>query len=187
MSSTASPIYSGPPPPLALRSPPAADTGWHRDGIDHLYQGIGYDFPESMLLLRSDLDSEYQTQQLNISSIPTISIVDDDESVRDALASLLKSVGYRTEVFASAEDFLHSRPHEETKCVILDIRMPGISGLELQRQLVAAGSRVRIIFVTAHADEEARAQAVSAGAVACLRKPFNEDVLLRAVESALQS
>jgi FixJ family two-component response regulator len=124
---------------------------------------------------------------LNISSIPTISIVDDDESVRDALESLLKSVGYRTEVFASAEDFLHSGPHEETKCVILDIRMPGMSGLELQRQLVAAGSRVRIIFVTAHADEEERAQVVSAGAVACLRKPFNDDVLLGAVESALQS
>lgn len=140
-----------------------------------------------MLVLRSDLDSEYQTEQLNISSTPTISIVDDDESVRDALASLLKSVGYRTEVFASAEDFLHSGPHEESKCVILDIRMPGMSGLELQRQLVAAGSPVRIIFVTAHADEEAGAEAVSAGAVACLRKPFNEDVLLRAVESALQS
>jgi FixJ family two-component response regulator len=123
---------------------------------------------------------------LNISPIPTISIVDDDESVRDALESLLKSVGYRTEVFASAEDFLHSGPHDETKCVILDIRMPGMSGLELQRQLVAAGSRVRIIFVTAHADEEERAQVVSAGAVACLRKPFNDDVLLRALESALQ-
>jgi FixJ family two-component response regulator len=140
-----------------------------------------------MLLSRSDLDSEYQTQQLNISAIPTISIVDDDESVRDALESLLKSVGYRTEVFASAEDFLRSGPHEETKCVILDIRMPGMSGLELQRRLVAAGSRVRIIFVTAHADEEGRARVVSAGAVACLRKPFNDDVLLRAVESALQS
>ena len=113
--------------------------------------------------------------------------MDDDESVRDAVESLLKSLGYRTEVFASAEDFLRSGQHEERKCVILDIRMPGMSGLELQRRLVAAGSPVRIIFVTAHADEEARAQAVSAGAVACLRKPFDEEALLRAVESALQS
>ena len=113
--------------------------------------------------------------------------MDDDESVRDAIRSLLRSAGLDAEVFASGEDFLRSGPHEETKCLILDIRMPGMSGLELQRRLVADGSRVPIIFVTAHADEEARAQAVSTGAVAYLRKPFNEDLLLRAVESALQS
>src|SRR5262245_66658490 len=110
-----------------------------------------------------------------------ISIVDDDESIRLALESLLKSVGYRTEVFASADDFLRSADHEHTKCLILDIRMPGMSGLELQRQLVASGSQIPIIFITAHADEEARARAVSAGAVACLRKPFTEHGLLRAI------
>jgi FixJ family two-component response regulator len=124
---------------------------------------------------------------LAVSSIPIISIVDDDESLREALESLFKSVGYKTEVFASAEDFLRSDYHHETKCLILDIRMPGMSGLELQRRLVAAGSRIPIIFITAHADEEARAQAVSAGAVACLRKPFSEDALLSAVQSALRA
>ena len=116
-----------------------------------------------------------------------ISIVDDDESVREAIKSLLRSVGLEAEGFASAEDFLRSGADEDTKCVILDIRMPGMSGLELQRRLVSDGSHVRIIFVTAHADEETRAQTLSTGAVACLRKPFNEDALLKAVESALQS
>lgn len=115
-----------------------------------------------------------------------ISIVDDDESVREALKSLLESVGYSAEVFASAEEFLRSRNHQETQCLILDIRMPGMSGLELQRRLVAAGSRIPIIFVTAHADEVGRAPALSERAVAFLRKPFSEEALLSAVQSALR-
>ena len=114
-----------------------------------------------------------------------ISIVDDDESVRDALESLLKSVGYRTEVFASAQEFLHSGHHEDSRCLILDVRMPGLSGLELQRQLVSSGSSIPIIFITAHGDEAARAQALGAGAVAFLRKPFTEEALLKAVDDAL--
>jgi FixJ family two-component response regulator len=114
-----------------------------------------------------------------------ISIVDDDESVRDALESLLKSVGYRAEVFASAQEFLRLGHHEDAKCLILDVRMPGLSGLELQRQLVASGSSIPIIFITAHGDEAARAQALAAGAVAFLRKPFTEEALLSAVQTAL--
>jgi len=112
--------------------------------------------------------------------------VDDDDSVREALRSLLESVGYSTEVFASAEEFLRSRNHRETQCLILDIRMPGMSGLELQRRLVAAGSQIPIIFVTAHADEEGGTPALREGAVAFLRKPFTEEALLTAVQSALR-
>jgi FixJ family two-component response regulator len=123
---------------------------------------------------------------LNIPSIPIISIVDDDESVREAVESLLKSVGYRTEVFTSAEEFLRSDHHQEKRCLILDIRMQGMSGMELQRRLVAAGSSIPIIFITAHGDEEARAAALGGGAVAFLRKPFSEEALLSAVQSALQ-
>ena len=120
-------------------------------------------------------------------SVPIISIVDDDESVRDGLDSLLKSIGYRTEVFASALEFLRLGYHKDAKCLILDVRMPGLSGLELQRQLVASGSSIPVIFITAHGDEAARAQALAAGALAFLRKPFTEEALLNAVQAALLS
>lgn len=117
-----------------------------------------------------------------------ISIVDDDESVREAVRSLLKSVGYRAEVFTSAEEFLRSgRPHE-TSCLILDVLMPGMGGLELQRRLAAAGSSIPVIFITAHAgDREARTQALAAGAVVFLGKPFSEESLLSAVQTALRA
>jgi FixJ family two-component response regulator len=112
------------------------------------------------------------------------STVDDDESVRQAIESLLKSVGYRVEVFASAEEFLNSPRLPETECLILDARMSGMTGLMLPRHLIAAGSRSPIIIITAHGDDEAQAFAV--GAVAFLRKPFSEEALLGAVQSALQ-
>jgi FixJ family two-component response regulator len=124
---------------------------------------------------------------LNIPSIPTINIVDDDESVREAVANLLQSVGYTTEVFASAEDFLRSDHYQDSKCLILDIRMPGMSGFELERRLVGAGSRIPIIFISAHGDEEARAPAIRDRIVAFLRKPFSEEALLSAVQSALRA
>lgn len=113
--------------------------------------------------------------------------MDDDESVREAVQSLLKSVGYRTGGFASAEEFLRSGHQQETGCLILDIRMKGMSGLELQRRLVAAGSSVPVIFITAHGGEEAEAQALGEGAVAFLSKPFSEESLLKAVQSALRA
>jgi FixJ family two-component response regulator len=124
---------------------------------------------------------------MGVSKSTIISIVDDDESVRDAIRSLLKSIGFRVEVFASAEDFWHAGRLHHTACLILDMRMPGMSGLELQRRLAAAQWRIPIIFITAHDEEEARARALRAGAVAFLDKPFSDEVLLRAVESALQS
>lgn len=98
---------------------------------------------------------------------------------------LLKAAGYNVETFGSADDFLNYRRRNVRGCLILDVRMPGFSGLALQRQLVEAGSRMPIIFITAFADEEAEAQARKAGAVAFLNKPLDEEVLLAAVEEAL--
>jgi FixJ family two-component response regulator len=115
-----------------------------------------------------------------------ISIVDDDESVRDAIKSLLKSIGFRVEVFASAEDLLHAGQLHHSACLILDMRMPGMSGLELQRHLAAAQWHIPIIFITVHDEEEARARALQAGVVDCLRKPFSEEALLDAVRSAFE-
>jgi DNA-binding response OmpR family regulator len=115
-----------------------------------------------------------------------ISSVDDDASVRDAIKSLLKSVGFRVAVFASAEDFLYSDQLQDTACLILDVRMPGMSGLELPRHLGAGPWRMPIIFITAHGEEVARARALHAGVADCLRQPFSEEALLDAVHSAFE-
>ncbi|HXJ77796.1 MAG TPA: response regulator [Candidatus Methylomirabilis sp.] len=117
---------------------------------------------------------------------PLISIVDDDESVRDAVQTLLESTGRHTVAFASAEQFLASSVVRATRCLILDLRMPGINGEELQRRLLAAGYRLPTIVLTAHGDDAARARALTAGAVAFLRKPFQPDTLLEAVEASLR-
>jgi FixJ family two-component response regulator len=116
---------------------------------------------------------------------PVISIVDDDESVREAIESLIKSVGLGARVFASAEEFLNSNHIEDTSCLILDMRMPGMSGLELQRRLSAAGHGIPIIFISAHSDDQTRAQALGAGAVDFLFKPFSETALVDAVRAAV--
>ena len=114
-----------------------------------------------------------------------ISIVDDDESVREAIESLMKSVGYIAKVFPSAGDFLSSEDLDDTGCLILDVQMPGMSGLELQNRLVASKSRIPIIFISAHSDADARARALDAGAVGFLQKPFSEDALLNAINLSL--
>jgi FixJ family two-component response regulator len=118
--------------------------------------------------------------------VPLIAIVDDDDSLRKSLDNLLRSVGFRTQGFASAEAFLSSNQVHDTACLILDVRMPGMSGLELQRQMGAASWHIPIIFVTAHADADARAQALAAGAVDFLYKPFHEEDLLKAIDTALR-
>ena len=115
-----------------------------------------------------------------------IAIVDDDDSLRKSLDNLIRSVGFRTEGFASAEAFLRSNQIQDTACLILDVRMPGMNGLELQRQMVAANWRIPIIFITAHADAEAQARALAAGAVAFLYKPWREEELLAAIDIALK-
>ena len=116
-----------------------------------------------------------------------IAVVDDDEAIREATESLIRSVGFRAVVFPSAEDLLRSSHLQDTGCLIVDVRMPGMSGLELQRQLATANYSLPIIFITAHGDADTRARALRAGAVAFLDKPFNDEVLLRAVHAALQS
>jgi FixJ family two-component response regulator len=117
---------------------------------------------------------------------PLISIVDDDESVRGALKSLMDSMGYRAEVFASGEAFLKSPYVAQTHCLIADVRMPGMTGLELQERLNASGSPVPIVFISAHDDGEARAQGLRAGAIDFLKKPFSEDSLLGAIGACLE-
>ncbi|WP_213955840.1 response regulator [Variovorax sp. dw_954] len=116
-----------------------------------------------------------------------VSIVDDDESVRESLPDLLKEFGYSVEAFASAEAFLASDCIDRTQCLILDIAMPGMSGPELQRELKGRGRTVPIVFITAHADEAIRPLMLEQGAVECLFKPFSESALLGALHTALRT
>jgi FixJ family two-component response regulator len=118
-------------------------------------------------------------------SVSLISIVDDDESVRESLEGLLRSAGFRVVAFALAADFLNSQALDATDCLILDVRMPGMSGPELQRKLIASQYSIPIVFITAHGDEAVRARVLADGAVDCLLKPFNEDALLNAVNATL--
>jgi FixJ family two-component response regulator len=117
--------------------------------------------------------------------IALISIVDDDQSVREATMSLLKSSGFRTEVFPCAEDFLRSSYLDQTKCLILDVQMPGMSGLELHRRLTSEQRFIPIIFISAYDNQEVRKQAMRSGAIDFLPKPFREDSLLQAIRTAL--
>jgi FixJ family two-component response regulator len=119
-------------------------------------------------------------------SIPLMAIVDDDDALRTSLDDLLRSVGFRARGFASAEAFLRSPHVHETACLMLDVRLPGMNGLELQRQMVAAHWQIPIIFITSHVDDEARARALDAGAVAFLYKPCREEDLLQAIDVALK-
>ena len=114
----------------------------------------------------------------------TISIVDDDPAVRDALWRLMDSAGLAATAFSSAEEFLASPTRDETTCLILDVRMPGMNGLELQRHLVASNWKVPIIFISAHAEAGTRERALQAGAVEFFEKPFNSAALLDAIDAA---
>jgi len=116
-----------------------------------------------------------------------VAIVDDDDLMRSALGGLLKAVGLPAQEFASAEEFLNSGQQHQAGCLIADIRMPGISGLELQAKLNADRCRIPIIFITAHGDEKMRLQALRAGAVEFLAKPFDDEALLVRIRSALES
>jgi FixJ family two-component response regulator len=116
-----------------------------------------------------------------------VAIVDDDDLMRSALQGLLKSVGLPAQAFASSEEFLNSGQQHQTACLIADIRMPGISGLELQARLNADQCRIPTIFITAHGDEKMRMQALRAGAVEFMAKPFDDEALLESVRAALKS
>lgn len=118
---------------------------------------------------------------------PVISIVDDDDSVRDAMNDMVESFGYTVVRFASGAEFLGSDRLRDSACLIADVRMPGMSGFELQRQLVALGNLIPIIFMTAFPDERARDRAIKAGAIAYLSKPCSRSDLLAHIHSALAS
>jgi FixJ family two-component response regulator len=116
-----------------------------------------------------------------------VAIVDDDDLMRSALQGLLKAVGLPAQAFASAEEFLKSGQQRHAGCLITDIRMPGMSGLELQAKLNAEACRIPIIFITAHGDEKMRMQALRAGAAEFMAKPFDDEALLESVRAALES
>jgi len=116
-----------------------------------------------------------------------VSIVDDEEPVREALKSLLRSVHLHVDAFGSAEEFLASGRLDDTECLILDLYLPGMNGFELQRHLNAESRAIPIIFITAHADDAARTRALKAGAVELLAKPVRREPLFRAIQSAIQS
>ena len=115
-----------------------------------------------------------------------ISIIDDDESVRRTTKLLIDSFGYRAAVFESAEAFLNSDQLSDTSCLVVDLQMPGMNGLQFQRRLAAEGNSIPIIFITSYGNKESRQQAMEAGAVAFLDKPFNDEQLLQNIRSALK-
>ncbi|HEV8428920.1 MAG TPA: response regulator [Pyrinomonadaceae bacterium] len=117
---------------------------------------------------------------------PLISVVDDDESVRESLPDLLKEFGFDAQAFSSAEDFLASEHLNKTKCLILDVAMPGMTGPDLQRELTLRRHEIPIVFITAHRDDLVRPRLIAQGAVDCLYKPFSEADLLNALNTALR-
>jgi FixJ family two-component response regulator len=120
-----------------------------------------------------------------MTSRPLVSVVDDDESVRESLPDLLREFGFAVETFASAEQFLASDRIAATRCLILDIAMPGMSGPDLQRELTLRRQEIPIIFITAHGDQTTRPRLIAQGAVECLLKPFSDTALREALDAAL--
>ncbi|GEO40525.1 FixJ family two-component response regulator [Skermanella aerolata] len=117
---------------------------------------------------------------------PLIAIVDDDEAVRTATASLLRSFGYRTHVFASATEFLASGMDRQAACLITDVRMPGMDGMELQQVLIAQNCTIPILFMSAYSSDTVRQRVLAAGAVCLLEKPFDSEVIVRHLRDALK-
>ena len=116
-----------------------------------------------------------------------IAIVDDDDAVREAMKLLLRSLGYNASTFGSAKEFLNSEQVDDTSCLITDVQMPGLSGIDLQDRLIARGHRIPIIFITGYPDENVRMRAMKAGAIGFLSKPINHDHLLGCLEKALKA
>jgi FixJ family two-component response regulator len=118
---------------------------------------------------------------------PLIVIIDDDDLMRNSTVRLLSSIGFRSETFASAEEFLRSGRMRDASCLLLDVKMPGMSGLELQRHLAEVGRRIPIIFVSARASEEEERRGLESGAISFLRKPTSKEALLLALSHALRT
>jgi FixJ family two-component response regulator len=119
-----------------------------------------------------------------MSKRPLVSVVDDSESVRESLPDLLEQAGFAVQAFASAEAFLDSTAADDASCLILDVGLPGMSGPDLQQELIRRGKAIPIVFITAQGDKSLRPRLLSQGAVACLFKPFSDTALLDAVETA---
>jgi FixJ family two-component response regulator len=122
-----------------------------------------------------------------LQQVPVISIVDDDEDVRESTKSFVRSLGYRAVTFGSAEEFLESAHLTATACLITDVQMPGLSGVELQDRLIADGYRVPVIFVTGFPDDRLQRHVLKSGAIGYLCKPFSEDRLIACIDAALAS
>jgi FixJ family two-component response regulator len=120
-----------------------------------------------------------------LQKVPVISIIDDDESVREATKCLVRSLGYVAAAFASAEEFLRSEHVEDTACLITDVQMPGLNGLDLHERLVETGRGMPVIFITAFPEEKIRSRALAAGACGFLKKPFDEQSLIGCLDRAL--
>ena len=118
---------------------------------------------------------------------PKIAIVDDDDAVREAMKFLMRSFGYHASTFGSADEFLNSEQVDDTSCLITDVQMPGLSGIDLQDRLIARGHRISIIFITAYSDENVRIRAMKAGALAFLIKPIDCHQLVDHLEKALKA
>src|SRR5215813_13859267 len=125
-------------------------------------------------------------KKLETPATPVVFVIDDDASVRAAIGSLIRSVGLRAEAFASVSEFLAHKRSSATSCLILDVRLPGVSGLEFQSELTKANAQIPIIFITGHGDIPMTVKAMKAGAVECLTKPFRDQDLLDAVQVALE-
>jgi FixJ family two-component response regulator len=125
------------------------------------------------------------TKDEHLQKVPVISIIDDDESVREATKCLVRSLGYVAAVFASAEDFLRSEHVNDTACLITDVQMPGLNGLELHERLVETGRCMPVIFITAFPEEKIRTRALAGGACGFLKKPFDEQSLIGCLDRAL--
>jgi FixJ family two-component response regulator len=115
-----------------------------------------------------------------------VSVVDDDESVRESLPDLLNELGFESRIFSSAQDFLNSDCINQTRCLILDVAMPGMSGPDLQRELMRRRREIPVVFITARRDEDIRPRLLEQGAVECLFKPFSDTALLQALNAALR-
>ena len=136
--------------------------------------------------MKGESKLEKGEKNIRCQASPLISIVDDDEPLRSSLENLIRSVGFRVQGFSSAEAFLRSNQVQTTDCLILDVRMPGMSGPRLQRDLRSESADLPIIFITADQNPDVRAQVLEAGAVAFLYKPFYEEDLLGAINAALR-
>ena len=156
-----------------------------RDGSTGILSYHGESEPKWRILCAMTKRAKKSTRTSALPAPALVSVVDDDESVRESLPGLLRQLGFATQAFASADEFLMSDCVSATRCLILDIAMPGMSGPELQHELTARGHAIKIIFITARCDEVVRRQLIARGAVDCLFKPFSEQGLKAALDVAL--